>query len=78
MKKTTAKVGFGKADKNPNNINQQANSLLPFAGYPRKNMHKGLPFKFFDYFELVDWTGKILGVASAALSIRICSARLND
>ena len=58
MKKTTAQVGFGKAEINPNNINQQANSLLPFAGYPRKNMPKGLPFKLLDYLELVDWTGK--------------------
>ena len=44
----------------PNSLNQQANSLLPFAGYPRKNMPKGLPFKLLDYLELVDWTGRCI------------------
>jgi hypothetical protein len=31
-----------------------------FAGYPRQNMPKGLPFRYTDYLELVDWTGRIL------------------
>ncbi|MES9941144.1 MAG: hypothetical protein ABW104_18975 [Candidatus Thiodiazotropha sp. 6PLUC2] len=31
--------------------------LLPFAGYPRKDMPKGVPFRLVDYLELVDWTG---------------------
>ena len=44
----------------PHNINQQPKSLLPFAGYPRENMPKGLPFRLNDYLELVDWTGRIL------------------
>ena len=34
--------------------------FLPFAGYPRQNMPKGLPFRLNDYLELVDWTGRIL------------------
>lgn len=35
-------------------------SLFPFAGNPRKNMPAGLPFRFEDYLELVDWTGRQL------------------
>ncbi|ODB95141.1 transposase [Candidatus Thiodiazotropha endoloripes] len=34
--------------------------LLPFAGNPRKNMPKGLPFRLEDYLELVDWTGRAI------------------
>ena len=33
---------------------------MPFAGYPRQDMPKGLPFRLTDYLELVDWTGRIL------------------
>jgi len=44
----------------PNHPNQQVKELLPFAGNPRQNMPKGLPFKLTDYLELVDWTGRIL------------------
>ncbi|MEW8417121.1 MAG: transposase, partial [Candidatus Thiodiazotropha endolucinida] len=36
------------------------NGLLPFAGYLRKNMPKGLPFRLKDYLELVDWTGRAI------------------
>ncbi len=43
-----------------NDISQQPEQLLPFAGNPRKNMPKGLPFRYTDYLELVDWTGRIL------------------
>jgi len=32
--------------------------LLPFAGNPREEMPKGLPFRLDDYLELVDWTGR--------------------
>jgi hypothetical protein len=39
---------------------KQPTTLMPFAGYPRKNMPKGLPFRITDYIELVDWTGRIL------------------
>jgi hypothetical protein len=35
-------------------------SLLPFAGYPRQDMPKGLPFRLKDYLELVDWTGRAI------------------
>lgn len=34
--------------------------LLPFAGNPREEMPKGLPFRLENYLELVDWTGRIL------------------
>ena len=44
----------------PNHPNQQINTLMPFAGNPRKNMPHGLPFRLSDYIELVDWTGRIM------------------
>ena len=34
--------------------------LLPFVGYPRKDMPEGLPFRLTDYLELVEWTGRII------------------
>jgi hypothetical protein len=34
--------------------------LLPFAGNPREDMPKGLPFRPNDYIELVDWTGRVI------------------
>ncbi|MEJ2692901.1 MAG: transposase [Candidatus Thiodiazotropha sp.] len=34
--------------------------LLPFVGYPRQDMPKGLPFRLNDYLELVDWTGRAI------------------
>jgi hypothetical protein len=45
---------------NPELIGAQAKPLLPFADYSRNNMPKGLPFRYTDYLELVDWTGRIL------------------
>ena len=44
----------------PQAIRQQPHTLLPFVGYPRADMPKGLPFRLNDYLELVDWTGRIL------------------
>ena len=44
----------------PNHPNQQASILMPFVGYPRESMPKGLPFRLTDYLELVDWSGRIL------------------
>lgn len=38
----------------------QPASLMPFAGNPRVEMQKGLPFRFADYLELVDWTGRAI------------------
>ena len=35
----------------PNLIRQQTKALMPFAGDPRENMPKGLPFKLTDYLE---------------------------
>jgi hypothetical protein len=45
---------------NPEAIRAQPSELLPFAGYPRNKMPKGLPFRYTDYLELVEWTGRIL------------------
>ena len=39
---------------------EQPHHLMPFAGNPREEMPKGLPFRLEDYLELVDWTGRIL------------------
>jgi REP element-mobilizing transposase RayT len=44
----------------PEAIRAQPSELLPFAGYPRNKMPKGLPFRYIDYLELVEWTGRIL------------------
>ncbi len=45
---------------NPEAIRAQPSELLPFAGYPRNKMPKGLPFRYTDYLELVEWTGRII------------------
>ncbi len=47
-----------KSTEQPDSHEQQADALLPFAGNPRKDMPKGLPFRLTDYLELVDWTGR--------------------
>ncbi len=47
-----------KSTSQPNHHNQQAKLLLPFAGNPRSEMPKGLPFRLTDYIQLVDWTGR--------------------
>ena len=39
---------------------KQPKQLLPFAGNPRKNMPKGLPFDLKDYIALVDLTGRCI------------------
>ena len=54
------RIVCAKKSKQPNALNQQPQQLHPFAGNPRKNRPKGLPFKLTDYIELVDWTGRIL------------------
>jgi len=45
---------------NPDQYKQQLQNLMPFAGNPRKNIPKGLPFRLTDYMELVDWSGRII------------------
>ena len=45
---------------NAQSAHQQHKGLMPFAGYPRQDMPKGLPFRLTDYLELVDWTGRII------------------
>lgn len=54
------RINKAKTASAPNHVHQQVKSLLPFAGYPRENMPKGLPFRLNDYLELVDWTGRII------------------
>jgi hypothetical protein len=39
---------------------KQSRSLFPFVGNPRKDLPPGLPFRFTDYLQLVDWTGSII------------------
>jgi hypothetical protein len=36
----------------------QPPELMPFVGYPRQSMPKGLAFRLEDYLSLVDWTGR--------------------
>lgn len=38
----------------------QPRRLMPFVGSPREPIPQGLPFRFENYQELMDWTGKIL------------------
>ena len=54
------RIATAQAVHTPNHPQQQTKGLLPFAGYPRQDMPKGLPFRLTDYLELVDWTGRIL------------------
>ena len=42
----------------PNKLNNQVNTLLNFAGKPKKDMPKGIPCELTTYIELIDWTGK--------------------
>jgi REP element-mobilizing transposase RayT len=42
----------------PNTMSEQTKGLMPFAGNPRKDSPKGLPFQLTDCIELVDWTGR--------------------
>ena len=59
---TSIQKRLNKAQKatQPNHPQQQQNQLLIFAGNPKEDMPKGLPFRLTDYLELVDWTGRIL------------------
>ena len=54
------RIEHTRATQRSNNLNQQSNGLLPFAGNPRNDMPKGLPFRLNDYLELVDWSGRIM------------------
>jgi len=44
----------------PNHSQQQVKGLMPFAGHPRQDMPRGLPFRLTDYLDLVDWSGRVL------------------
>ena len=52
------RISKAQAAHSPNHLTQQSKGLLPFAGYPRQDSPKGLPFRLTDYLELVDWTGR--------------------
>jgi len=54
------RIAHAKKSKQSNSLNQQPHQLYPFAGKPRKNRPKGIPFKLTDYIDLVDWSGRIL------------------
>jgi hypothetical protein len=47
-------------DPNQTEETNTPSGLLPFAGYPRQEMPKGLPLRLQDYLELVDWTGRAI------------------
>lgn len=49
-----------KAEASADTPSSQPTELVPFVGYPRRDLPKGLPFRLADYLELVDWTGRIL------------------
>jgi hypothetical protein len=52
------RIDKAQAATQPNHVHQQVKHLLPFAGNPRLDMPKGLPFRLTDYLDLVDWTGR--------------------
>jgi hypothetical protein len=54
------RIQHTKSAAQPNHPKQQVKGLLPFAGNPRKDIPKGLPFRLTDYLELVDWTARIV------------------
>lgn len=54
------RVAQARTTAQPNHQQQQAAGLLPFAGNPRLEMPKGLPFLLTDYLALVDWTGRVI------------------
>ena len=53
-------IEYARATQRPNHLDPQSNGLLPFAGNPRNDMPKGLPFHLSDYLELVDCSGRIM------------------
>ena len=52
------RIEHAKVTRQPARIDQQPAQLMPFAGYHRNNMPKGLPFRLNDYLDLVEWTGR--------------------
>lgn len=57
---TSAKVRISARSQSLNDPRQQPSSLMPFVGYPREAMPKGLPFRLSDYLAALDWTGRAL------------------
>jgi hypothetical protein len=59
---TSIKARANPIKQNPDSTEESnaPSGLLPFAGYPRQDMPKGLPFRLKDYLELVDWTGRAI------------------
>jgi hypothetical protein len=54
---TSIKERTHQIKQNPTHANKSdtPTGLLPFTGYPRQDMPKGLPFRLKDYLELIDW-----------------------
>jgi hypothetical protein len=59
---TAIKARIHELKKNPERTgaDNTPRGLLPFAGNPRQDRLKGLPFHLEDYLELVDWTGRAI------------------
>jgi hypothetical protein len=59
---TSIKARIHELNKNPERTgaDNTPSDLLPFAGNPRQDMLKGLPFSLEDYLEMVDWTGRAI------------------
>ena len=53
------RINHARTQAAPNSIASQKNTLFPFAGNPRNDMPKGLPFKLTDYLSLLDETARI-------------------
>ena len=54
------RIETARRSKSTANAAQQPRHLMPFVGYPRAEMPRGLPFHLSEYLELVDWTGRII------------------
>ncbi|MDB1124471.1 transposase [Vibrio algarum] len=44
----------------PSHLQEKATGLLPFTGISNKEILKGIPFRFIDYLELIDWSARQL------------------
>ncbi|PUB74915.1 MAG: transposase [gamma proteobacterium symbiont of Ctena orbiculata] len=49
-----------KQGQNPIMDDTNPSGLLPFVGNPRQHMPTDIPFRFADYLELLDWTGRAI------------------
>lgn len=61
IKRRVETVALKKLDEEPiDNVitSSQTSDLMPFVGCPRAGMPQGLPFRYMDYLQLLDWTGR--------------------